>query len=214
MNLDIHSQINENLKISAFKVVKKNGLYNKLAGEFELNYVSNTTLTVEKDDDDVCPAIKFDFVKFDKIGEQEPGSQIGKIRNTKYVCINTYTETMSTNNKIIYISDVIGIATEVGQVEDVTNGPLRRISLVDETGNLLPLLLWKTAATELNIDRGTPMAIKAALIKSTTYQGVATKTLGLTANSAFWPSPIIPEAKYIVTWMNGVLAQMEQNENN
>jgi hypothetical protein len=40
------------------------------------------------------------------------------------------------------------------------------------------LLLWKSAATEVNLQRGAVLVNKSAIIKSDIYQGITTLTLG------------------------------------
>ena len=67
-----------NVNLGSFKVVGKKAQYNQLPGELELSYDPKTTLTLAEEDAEGCPPILFDFVKLDKLGEKEPGSQVGK----------------------------------------------------------------------------------------------------------------------------------------
>ncbi len=65
----------------------------------------------------------------------------------------------------------------------------------------------KVQPTEVNLQRGAVLVIKSAIIKSDSYQGITTLTLGITASSAFWPSPVVSEAHELKNWMYNKLAQ-------
>jgi len=77
---------------------------------------------------------------------------------------------------------------------------------VDESGSQLNMLLWKSAASESVFDRGTVIAVKSGMLKSSIFQGVTSITLGLTMNTMFWPNPAITRAEELTVWMNSKIA--------
>lgn len=155
------------------KNVKPGYSFSSIKNDFEMSFISDTTITPCDDVTPNIPTLQFNFVPISRLQEASKDSVI----------------------------DVIGICKATGDVQTVTkrntNQELRKrdISLLDRSGTEVSLTLWGEQAEKFEGGDNPVVAVKGARVSD--FNGVS---LSLIGSSLLQVNPDIPESHALLGW--------------
>ncbi|XP_039303739.1 replication protein A 70 kDa DNA-binding subunit isoform X2 [Solenopsis invicta] len=164
--------------ISRCTLKMANKQYNTMKNDYEMSVTSDTGIVPCHDNSNDIPTLQYNFSPISQVESKEKNDLL----------------------------DVLGVVTTIGDVQHFTARATGRelikrdISIVDDSGTMVTVTLWRTQAEEFDASNNTIIAIKRASVGE--FNG--RKNLSLTMSSIIEKDPDIPEAHRLRGWYTAV----------